>query len=149
MKIYFVPPHPNRPPAASGGDKGFERAKAMEVDFIITIAIATVVLTFIMQAGRIMRVYAMHKTVREALSRNSDLTADLLDRIERDRRISFGDGRIGIVLIAIAAALIVFGLIEGDPNDIRESAEIAIFPLFVGAALLGRLWYLRSRGEKS
>lgn len=121
----------------------------MEVDIIITIAIATVFVTFFMQVGRIMRVYAMHKTVREAMSRNSDLTPDLLDRIERDKGTSFGDGRIGIVLVAIAAAIIVFGLIEGDANGIRETLEIAIFPLFVGAALLGRLWYLRRRGEMS
>ena len=121
----------------------------MEVDIIISLAIATVCVTLIMQLSRIMRVYAMHRTVREALSRESSLTPELLDRMEQNKSWSFGDGRIGIVLVAIAAALIVFGLIEGDPNDIRESTEIAIFPLFVGAALLGRLWYLRSRGEKS
>ena len=121
----------------------------MEVDIIIAIAIATVFVTFFIQVGRIMRVYAMHKTVREALSRNSDLTPDLLDRIEQDKRISFGDGRIGIVLVAIAAALIIFGLIEGDSNGIRETFQIALFPLFVGAALLGRLWYLKRQGELS
>jgi hypothetical protein len=121
----------------------------MDVDIIIAIAIATVFVTFFMQVGRIMRVNAMHKTVREALSRDSDLTPDLLDRIERDKGTSFGDGRIGIVLVAIAAAIIVFGLIEGDANGIRETLEIAIFPLFVGGALLGRLWYLRRRGEIS
>lgn len=121
----------------------------MQADIAISIALVTGFVLFINQIGRIMRAYAMHKTVREALSRNSDLTPDLLDRIEQDKGMSFGDGRIGIVLVAIAAAIIVFGLIEGDSNGIRESAEIAIFPLFVGAALLGRLWYLRSRGEKS
>jgi hypothetical protein len=121
----------------------------MEVDLAITFALVTGFAIFIIQVGRILRSYAMHRTIREALSRDSALTPDLLDRIEQDRRISFGDGRIGIVLVAIAAAIIVFGLIEGDSSGIRETFEIAIFPLFVGAALLGRLWYLRSRGEKS
>jgi hypothetical protein len=121
----------------------------MEADIAIAIALVTGFVLVINQIGRILRAYAMHKTIREALSRDSALTPELLDRIEQDKGKSFGDGRIGLVLVAIAAAIIVFGLIEGDPNDIRETTEIAVFPLFVGATLLGRLWYLRRRGEIS
>ncbi|MGZ8997868.1 MAG: hypothetical protein ACXW2T_03325 [Allosphingosinicella sp.] len=119
----------------------------MQADIAIAIALVTGFVMFINQIGRILRAYAMHKTVREALSRDSNLTPELLDRIEQDKTKGYGDGRIGLVLVAIAAAIMVFGLIQGDPDDIRNTAGIAVFPLFVGAALLGRLWYLRSRGE--
>jgi uncharacterized protein YqhQ len=121
----------------------------MEADIAISIALVTGFVLFINQVGRIMRAYAMHKTIREALSRDSNLTPELLDRIEQDKSRSFGDGRIGIVLVAIAVGIIIFGLIEGDSSGIRESFQIAIFPLLVGSALLGRLWYLRNRGEQS
>ena len=121
----------------------------MEADIIISIALVTGFVLFINQVGRILRAYAMHKTVRQALSRDSNLTPELLDRIEQDKATSFGDGRIGLVLVAIAAAIFIFGLLMGDPDDIRESAGIAVFPLFVGGVLLGRLWYLRRRGEIS
>ena len=117
--------------------------------WIALILFVTGFVLFINQVGRIMRAYAMHKTIREALSRDSNLTPELLDRIEQDKSRSFGDGRIGIVLVAIAVGIIIFGLIEGDSSGIRESFQIAIFPLLVGSALLGRLWYLRNRGEQS
>jgi hypothetical protein len=121
----------------------------MEADIAISIAIVTGLVLFINQIGRILRAYAMHRTVREALSRDSKLMPELLDRIEQDKSAGFGDGRIGIVLVALAAAIFCYGLIQGDPDDIRNVASIAVFPLFVGAALLGRLRYLRSRGEAS
>ena len=121
----------------------------MEVDIIITIALATALIVFVNQFSRILRARMLHRTIREALSRDSNLTPELLDRIEQDKPTSFGDGRIGLVLVAIAAAIILFGLIEGDSNGIGETTQISLFPLFVGGALLGRLWYLRRRGEVS
>jgi hypothetical protein len=121
----------------------------MEADMVISIALVSGFVLFFNQVGRILRAYAMHRTVREALSRDSNLTPELLDRIEEQKSSALGDGRVGLVLLALAAALFCFGLIQGDPDDIRNLAGIAVFPLFVGAALLGRVWYLRSRGEIS
>src|SRR5687767_10178083 len=121
----------------------------MEADIIISIALVTGFVLFVHQLGKILRTYAVNKTVREALSRNSTLAPELLDRIEEQKSSGLGDTRAGLVLVALAAALFAFGLIQGDPEDIRNLASIAVFPLFVGAALLGRIWYLRRRGEVS
>ena len=126
-----------------------EGQKAMEVDIIVTIALAAAFIVLVNQIGRIIRSNAMHRTVREALSRDSNLTPDLLEKIEQDKNEGFGDTRLGLVLVAIAAALVVFGLIQGDAEDIRNLASMAVFPLFVGAALLGRVWYLARRGAVS
>ena len=120
----------------------------MEVDIIVTIALATAFIVFMTQIGRIIRSNSMHRTVREALSRDSELTPDLIERIEQDKSQGFGDTRIGLVLVALAAALFVFGLIS-DGSDASDIRSIAVFPFFVGAALLGRVWYLARRGAVS
>lgn len=120
----------------------------MEVDIIVTIALATAFIVFVTQVGRILRSNAMHRTVREALSRDSNLTPDLIERIEQDKSKGFGDTRIGLVLVSLGAALFVFGLIS-DGSDAADIQKIAVFPVFVGAALLGRVWYLARRGAVS
>jgi hypothetical protein len=121
----------------------------MEADIVISIALVSGVVLIFNQIGRILRARAMHKTIREALSRDSNLTPELLDRIEQEKNGGFGDTRMGLVLVALAAALFAYGLIQGDADDIRNLASIAVFPLFVGAALLGRIWYLARRGAVS
>ena len=121
----------------------------MEADIVITISLVAGFAILVTQIGRIIRTSAMHRTVREALTRDSNLTPDLLEKIEQEKNEGFGDTRLGLVLVALAAALVVFGLIQGDAEDIRNLASIAVFPLFVGAALLGRIWYLARRGAVS
>ena len=71
----------------------------------------------------------------------------LLDKIEESKPQGGGDDRIGLVLIALGAALFGLGLIQGDPDDIRNLSGLALFPTFVGAVLAGRYWILRRRGE--
>jgi hypothetical protein len=126
-----------------------EGQKAMEADIIITISLVTAFVMFVNQAGRIIRSNSMHRTIRDALSRDSNLTPELLDRIDEGRNGGFGDSRTGLILVALSAAMIVYGLIQGDSDDIRNLASMAVFPLFVGAALLGRVWYLARRGAVS
>jgi hypothetical protein len=46
-----------------------------------------------------------------------------------------------LVLIALGAALFCYGLIQGGEENIRQLSGLALFPLFVGAALLGRFIY--------
>jgi hypothetical protein len=111
----------------------------MEVDIVIAISMLAGFVTFAYQVARVLRTYSYNRTVREALTRNSPLTLELLDKMAEKKTPRFGDGRAGLVLIALAAALVCYSLIQGDP----------VFPLFVGAVLLGRLWYLRRQGEIS
>ena len=120
----------------------------MEADIVITISMVAGAVLIFNQFGRILRAYAMNKTLRQALTSERGITPELLDRLEENRPASNGDGRIGVVLVAIGAAIIVFGLITGDIENL-EMVGIAVFPLFVGAALLGRIWYLRRQGAES
>lgn len=116
----------------------------MEADIVITIALATAVVLIVNQLGRVLRTMMMHRTVREALTRESALAPELLDRIGEEKPGgSFGDDRIGVVLIAIGLAVIGFGLLAADADDVRNAAGVALFPLLVGGALLGRHLVLR------
>jgi len=118
----------------------------MEADIVITIALVAGVVLIINQLSRIVRASIAHKSVREAISRDSNVTPELLEKIDEQRPQSGGDDRNGLVLVALGAAIFCYGLIQGDADDIRNLAGIALFPLFVGASLLGRAWMLRRAG---
>jgi hypothetical protein len=121
----------------------------MEADIVMTIAMATAVVLIISQFTRVMRAMMLHRTVREALTRESALTPELLEKIDEQKPAGGGgDDRIGLVLLAIGLAILGYGVITGDAEDIRNLAGISLFPLFVGAALFGRQWLTRrSRAE--
>jgi hypothetical protein len=119
----------------------------MESDIVAFIAIATAVMVGIVQLGRVLRTMMLHRTVREALTRENALGAALLDKIdERRPGVGFGDDRIGLVLLAIGFAAIGFALIQGSQDTIRNVTGMALFPLFVGAVLLGRFIWNARRG---
>ena len=119
----------------------------MEADIIITIALVTGFVLLVSHVAKIIRGRMLHQTIREAIRSDSGLTPALLDRIDEPQRAGgSGDDRIGLVLLALGAALFCYGLIQGDADDIRNRSGIALFPVFVGAALLGRLWFVRRSG---
>ena len=121
----------------------------MQADIIISIALVTGVVLIFNQLGRIFRARMLHKTIREALSRDSALTPELLDRIDEKQPSGYSDDRTGLILIAIGAAILVFALIGAPTGDAADIASIAIFPIFVGAALAGRHWYRNRSGAVS
>jgi hypothetical protein len=116
----------------------------MEADIVMAIALATAVVLIVNQVGRVLRAMMMHRTVREAMTRENALAPQLLDRIDEEKSAGrFGDDRIGVVLIALGLAVIGFGLLAADADDMRNAAGVALFPLLVGAALLGRHLVIR------
>jgi hypothetical protein len=121
----------------------------MEADIVAFIAIATAVMVGIVQLGRVLRAMMLHRTVREALTRDNAMGPALLEKIDEPRTsMSFGDDRIGLVLLAIGFAAIGFALIQGSQDTIKNVSGMALFPLFVGAVLLGRfIWNRRSGAE--
>jgi hypothetical protein len=118
----------------------------MEVDIIVTIALAATVMVAITQGARIVRTFAMHRTIREALMRGSELSPELLAGMEEPARPPNGDDRIGMVLVALALAIFGFGVLMNSEDNLRAMSGIALFPLFVGLALFGRFWLVRRRG---
>ena len=121
----------------------------MEPAVIILLAAATAAVLIFNQIARLLRAMMLHRTVREAISRESALTPDLLDKIDEPKKSDGGDDRVGLVLIALGAAMIAFALLQGSADTIHNLVPASVFPLFVGAVLAGRHWLLRRRGAGS
>ena len=110
----------------------------MEVDIIVAVGSAVVALFFIAQVSRVMRVRALHATLRKSVESGQPLTPELVENLDRAPEPGAADQRIGFVLIALGLALIAGAAISGS-NDLRDLVAVSVFPLFVGAALLLRL----------
>jgi hypothetical protein len=117
----------------------------MEADIVISVAIATAVVLIVNQIGRVLRAMMLHQTIRRSFMDGSPLAPALIDRIDQKKSYQgFGDDRVGVVLIAVGLAVLGFGLIAGgDPDDVRAAVGSSLFPLLVGAALLGRHLVIR------
>ncbi len=94
---------------------------------------------------RLWRTVIHHKTLREAIIRGNGSLEPLVAEGIEPAAPAYNDGRNGLLLVTVALALVVFALIQGDADDIRNLAGVAVFPGFAGAALLGRAWWLRNR----
>ena len=110
----------------------------MEVDIIISLAIAAVVLFLIAQVSRVLRNRALHATLRKSVESGQPLSPELVENLDRAPEPGSADQRIGFVLIALGLALVAAAAINGG-NDLRDLVAVSMFPLFVGAALLLRL----------
>ena len=116
----------------------------MEADIIMSIAAATAIVLIVNQLGRVLRAMMLHRTIRKGMIHGSNLTPELLDKIEEQKPASGGgDDRIGLVLMAIGVAILGFALLAASPGDLRDFAGISLFPLLVGAVLFGRHWFNR------
>jgi hypothetical protein len=103
---------------------------------------------------RLIQAWLLHRTLREAISRDSPLATTLVDRIGSGDigappRATIGsDDRTGLVLLAFGLALAGFALVVGDPDWVRYGLGGALFPVLVGAALLLRHYLLRRAAER-
>jgi hypothetical protein len=118
----------------------------MEADIAGFITIGLVTAFVAGQILKTLRTYSAQKTLREAITRGVTVTPEMLIETEKAPEPGANDLRIGMVLIALALAITCFGLLEGG-SAIREATEIALFPLFVGAALLLRLRLRSTKGD--
>jgi hypothetical protein len=111
----------------------------MGEDVLIFAVLTTGAVLGMTQVARLWRVGMHHKTIREAISRDSASVPALLAGVEFEQRPSgANDDRTAFVLIAIGLALFLFALIQGDPDDLRNMGGAALFPTLVGIALLLR-----------
>ena len=119
----------------------------MGEDTLIFAVLTTGTVLIINQIGRLIRNRAMQKTIREAISRDNVAVSELIGKLDEASPAAGGQGddRIGLILIALAAALALYSVIVGDPEDIRQMGGLALFPGLVGAVLFGRAaWMKRS-----
>ena len=97
---------------------------------------------------RLIQAWMLHRTLRDAISKDSAHAGMLVDRIGRNdlsgpRPGDGSDDRTGLVLIAFGIALAGFSLIVGDLEWLRYGIGASLFPILVGAALLVRHRLLR------
>lgn len=120
----------------------------MEADIAGFIMVGLVTMFVAGQIFKTLRVYAAQKTMREAILRGTPVTPEMLIEAERTAEPGTNDMRNGMVLIALALAIAGFGLLQGSTDAVRGTFGIALFPLFVGIALLLRLKLAaRSQGD--
>lgn len=117
----------------------------MEFDVLIFGVLTAGAVLIVNQFARILRARMLHRTIREAISRDSSAVPALLQGIE-EKPAPSQDDRTGLVLIALGAAIFLFGVVQGDAEDIRNMGGIALFPLLVGIVLFGRFLYARRTG---
>lgn len=120
----------------------------MGEDVLIFAVLTTGAVLIVSHLGRLYRTSVQHRTIREAISRDNAAVPALLAGIEEPQPGTANDDRTGIVLIALALALFGFGLLQGDPEDLRNMGGAALFPGFVGIALLLRYWSARRRDKQ-
>ena len=95
--------------------------------------------------ARLLHAWMLHRSIRRALDAKSDAVSPLIDKLTKPYEhlggqspATPGDDRNALVLLAIGLAMAGFGLIQGHDQLIRTSAGAALFPVFVGIALLVR-----------
>lgn len=105
---------------------------------IVTLFILGVAVTA-MNLGRIIQAWMIHRSLRAAMSTDRKLAEDLAAKLDivGQRAEPRGDDRAGLVLVAIGLATAGYGLILDD-TSVRTMLGAALFPSFVGAALLLR-----------
>lgn len=99
---------------------------------------------------RLIQAWMLHRSLREAIKKDSVHAGMLVDRIGRGdlNRIAAGtDDRTGLVLIAIGIAIAGFSLIANQQDWLRLGLGAALFPTLVGAALLLRHYLVRRAAE--
>ncbi len=120
----------------------------MGEDVLIFAVLTTGAVLVVTQVGRLIKAAIQHRTIREAISRNNDSVQALLAGVEEQQPSGANDDRTALVLLALALALFLFGLLQGDPDDIRNLSGAALFPGLVGLALLIRYHLARKRDRK-
>jgi len=95
--------------------------------------------------ARLLHAWMLHRSIRRALEAKSEAVSPLIDKLNKPYEHiggqspdAPGDDRNALVLLAIGLAMAGFGLIQGHEQLIRISAGAALFPAFVGIALLVR-----------
>jgi Domain of unknown function (DUF6249) len=116
----------------------------MEVYIVVAIGVAVIVLFIVAQVARVVRNRVLHATLRKLIESGQPLTPDIVEKLDRAPEPRTVDQRMGFVLIALALAVVAAGALNGS-DDLRDLAAVAMFPLFVGAALLLRLRLSKTR----
>ena len=122
-----------------------------DLDVILIFAVLTTgAVLIIIQLGRLWRAGMLHKTIREAISRDNPAVAELIAGVEEERQPGgANDDRTALVLIALGLALLLFSALQGSEDALRQMGGASVFPILVGIALLIRQYLVRKRGGQA
>lgn len=149
----FLPPPPPTTELVAVSDRFFGWLEN------ITMVALFVVGLFLL--ARLLHAWMLHRSIRRALEAKSDTVGPLIDKLNKPyehigwqggkETVGAGDDRNALVLLAIGLAMAGFGLIQGHEQLIRTSVGAALFPIFVGIALLVRRRLARAEvaGERT
>ena len=136
----FMPPPPPTTELVAVSDSFFGLLEQITMVALLVIGL------FLL--ARLLHAWMLHRSIRRALEAKSDAVTPLIDKLNKPyehlgwqggkETASPGDDRNALVLLAIGLAMAGFGLIQGHEQLIRTSAGAALFPIFVGIALLVR-----------
>ncbi|WP_447765101.1 hypothetical protein [Sphingopyxis panaciterrae] len=109
--------------------------------------------------ARVLHAWMLHRSIRRAIDAKSDHLGAMIEKLNKPYEHfggqgggdAPGDDRNGLVLLAIGLAMAGFGLLQGDEQVVRIAAGAALFPAFVGIALLirRRLARAAAAGERA
>ena len=105
------------------------------VPFVVFAALASIVISafYFSYKKRIV----VYDAIKVAIEKTGSVDPALVEAIIRDNVGPYADLRKGIILIAVAAALVVLGLCVPDDEAIRPMLGVASFPGLVGLAYVG------------
>lgn len=117
----------------------------MDQEIVVTIIIVAGIVLVIGHIGRLLRASLLHRTVRMAIKQDNLVSGELIERL-LDQKVTSRDteARNGLILIALAAAIFGYGLLQTEAEAVRSFAGTSLFPLFIGAALM---WRGRKAGD--
>jgi hypothetical protein len=145
----FMPPPPPTTELVAVSDSFFRLMENITM-------VALFVIGFFLLA-RLIHAWMLHKSIRRALEAKSDAALPMIDKLNKPyehlgigprQGDAPGDDRNGLVLLAIGLAMAGFGLIQGQEQVIRIAAGAALFPAFVGIALLYRRRLMRAEVQQ-
>lgn len=139
MDPVSVAAHIEQPEPTPPFVRGFERMMGT-IDGLVVMA-GLLLAAFLLM--RLIQSWMLHRAINRAIDSKSDVAPMLVEKVDQPFRLNApgempGDDRNGLVLIAIGLAMAGFGVIQGDDQTMRIAAGAALFPLFVGVALLIR-----------
>ena len=79
---------------------------------------------------------SMQQTFRMALDKGQELTPEIIDRLGGPKPGKYKDLRLGVIWLASAIALVIFGQTIPEDEANRILAGIAAFPFFIGVGYL-------------
>jgi len=91
---------------------------------------------------------AVQETIRLALEKGTELSAELLEQISEPKKFASTDLRRGLISIAIGIGFALFGSILGEEDAVRPMIAIGMFPTLVGIAYL-ILWRTGDREQQN